>query len=123
MPLKTARATIPYVQPEMKFRSPPGQFHHKPPLGRTNTIGGSRIFLGGAQGRVHPDVYWVHSSEGPTGPGKFFWQTRLNRILTITQAYWDVFRGEAAFKTIKKVFSNLPNLKKVFCWMSEKLYY
>jgi len=24
--------TIPYVQPEMKFRSPPGQFHHEPPL-------------------------------------------------------------------------------------------
>jgi len=25
-------ATIPYVQPEMKFRSPLGQFHHEPPL-------------------------------------------------------------------------------------------
>jgi len=34
MPLiiKTARATILYVQPEMKSRSPPGQFHHEPPL-------------------------------------------------------------------------------------------
>jgi len=34
MPLiiKTARATILYVQPEMKFRSPTGQFHHEPPL-------------------------------------------------------------------------------------------
>ena len=34
MPLiiKTARATIPYVQPEVKSRSPPGQFHHEPPL-------------------------------------------------------------------------------------------
>ena len=30
--IKTARTTIPYVQPEMKFRSPPGQFHHEPPL-------------------------------------------------------------------------------------------
>jgi len=30
--IKTARVTIPYVQPEMKFRSPPGQFHHEPPL-------------------------------------------------------------------------------------------
>jgi len=29
---KTARATILYVQPEMKFRSPPGHFHHEPPL-------------------------------------------------------------------------------------------
>jgi len=26
------RATILYVQPEMKFRSPPGHFHHEPPL-------------------------------------------------------------------------------------------
>jgi len=30
--IKTARATIPYAQPEMKFRSPPGLFHHEPPL-------------------------------------------------------------------------------------------
>jgi len=30
--IKTSRAIIPYVQPEMKFRSPPGQFHHEPPL-------------------------------------------------------------------------------------------
>ena len=30
--IKTARATIPYVQPEMKSRCPPGQFHHEPPL-------------------------------------------------------------------------------------------
>jgi len=30
--IKTARATIPYVQPEMKLRSPPGQFHLEPPL-------------------------------------------------------------------------------------------
>ena len=29
-------------------------------------IGGSRIFLGGAQRRVHPDVYWLHISEDPT---------------------------------------------------------
>jgi len=26
------QATILYVQPEMKFRSPPGHFHHEPPL-------------------------------------------------------------------------------------------
>jgi len=26
------RATILYVQPEMKFRSPPCHFHHEPPL-------------------------------------------------------------------------------------------
>jgi len=34
MPLiiKRARATIPHVQPEMKSRSSPGQFHHEPPL-------------------------------------------------------------------------------------------
>ena len=25
-------ATVPYVQPKMKFRSPPGQFHHEPLL-------------------------------------------------------------------------------------------
>jgi len=30
--IKTVRATIPYVQPEMKIRSPPGQFHHDSPL-------------------------------------------------------------------------------------------
>jgi len=30
--IKTARATFPYVQPEMKFRSSSGQFHHEPPL-------------------------------------------------------------------------------------------
>jgi len=30
--IKTARVTIPCVQPEMKFRSLPGQFHHDPPL-------------------------------------------------------------------------------------------
>ena len=30
--IKTARATIPYVQPEMKFHSPPGQFHHESSL-------------------------------------------------------------------------------------------
>jgi len=29
-------------------------------------IGGSRIFLRGAQGQVHPDMYSLHSSEGPT---------------------------------------------------------
>jgi len=23
---------ISYVQPEIKFRSPPGQFHHEPPM-------------------------------------------------------------------------------------------
>jgi len=36
MPLiiKTATATILYVQPEMKFRSPPGHFHHEPPLNK-----------------------------------------------------------------------------------------
>ena len=41
--IKTARATNPYVQPEMKFRSPPGQFHHEPPLAANllfiNTVG------------------------------------------------------------------------------------
>ena len=26
------RYTFPYIQPEMKFRSPPGQFHYEPPL-------------------------------------------------------------------------------------------
>jgi len=30
--IKTARATILYVQPEIKFRSPPGYFQHEPPL-------------------------------------------------------------------------------------------
>jgi len=35
-------------------------------------IGGSRIFLGGTQGRVHPDVYWLHSSEDPTALVTFF---------------------------------------------------
>ena len=35
-------------------------------------IGGSRIFLGAAQGRVHPDVYWLHSSEDPTAQVAFF---------------------------------------------------
>jgi len=35
-------------------------------------IGGSRIFLGGAQGRVHPDVYWLHSIEDPTAQVTFF---------------------------------------------------
>jgi len=30
--IKTARATNPYVQPEMNVRSPSGQFHHEPPL-------------------------------------------------------------------------------------------
>jgi len=29
---KTARATILYVQPEIKFRSYPGHCHHDPPL-------------------------------------------------------------------------------------------
>jgi len=29
-------------------------------------IGGSRIFLGGVQRRVHPDVYWLHISEDPS---------------------------------------------------------
>jgi len=33
MPLimKTASTTILYVQPDRKFRSPPGHFHHEPP--------------------------------------------------------------------------------------------
>jgi len=35
--IKTAWATIPYVQPEMKFRSPHGQFHHEPPLTTSTT--------------------------------------------------------------------------------------
>jgi len=30
--IKTARATILYVQSKMKFRSPPGHFHYEPPL-------------------------------------------------------------------------------------------
>jgi len=30
--IKTVVATILYVQPKMKFRSPPGHFHHEPPL-------------------------------------------------------------------------------------------
>ena len=30
--IKTVMATILDVQPEMKFRSPPGHFHHEPPL-------------------------------------------------------------------------------------------
>ena len=29
---KNSHETIPYVQPEMNSRSPPGQFHHEPPL-------------------------------------------------------------------------------------------
>jgi len=29
-------------------------------------------FLGGAQGQVHPDVYWLHSSEDPTAQVTFF---------------------------------------------------
>ena len=32
--IKSARATILYVQPEMKFRSPPSYFHHEPPLSK-----------------------------------------------------------------------------------------
>jgi len=37
------------------------------------TIGGSRIcFRGGAQGQVHPVVYWLHSSEDPTAQVTFF---------------------------------------------------
>jgi len=47
----------------------------------------------------------------------------VNYILTITQAYWDVNGEEAAFTTIQKLFSNLSNVKKVTCWMSEKFYY
>jgi len=35
-------------------------------------IGVSRIFLGGAQGQVHPDMYWLHSSENPTAHVTFF---------------------------------------------------
>ena len=36
-------------------------------------IGGSRIcFRGGAQGRLYPDVYWLHSSEDPTAQVIFF---------------------------------------------------
>jgi len=30
--IKTARSTIPYVQQDIKFPSPPGQFHHELPL-------------------------------------------------------------------------------------------
>ena len=55
----------------------------------------------------------------PNCSGTFFYQTGLNRIVTTTQAYWDVSGAEAAFKTIQKLFSNLPNLKKVTCRMSE----
>jgi len=29
---ENSHETIPYVQPEMNSRSPPGQFHHEPPL-------------------------------------------------------------------------------------------
>jgi len=87
---------------------------------------------GGGQGRVHPDVYWLHISGDPTTLVTLYWQTRsintvytfwLNCIVTITQDYWDVSEAEAAFKTIQKIFSNLSNLKKVTCWMSEKFYY
>jgi len=38
-----------------------------------------------------------------------------NRILTITQDYSDVYRVDAAFARIQKLFSNLSNLKKVTC--------
>jgi len=37
--------------------------------------------------------------------------------------YKDVSGAEAAFKTIQKLFSNLSNLKKVTCWISETFYY
>jgi len=30
--INRGRVTILYVQPEMKFRSTPGHFHHEPPL-------------------------------------------------------------------------------------------
>ena len=33
--------------------------------------GGSRIFLGGSQGRVHPDVCWLHSSDDPSAKVPF----------------------------------------------------
>jgi len=36
--IKTPSATILCVQPEMKFRGPPGQFHHEPPLTGTYTL-------------------------------------------------------------------------------------
>jgi len=41
--IKRTRATILYVQPEMKFCSPPGHFHHEPPLtGNTFTVSSSK---------------------------------------------------------------------------------
>ena len=44
-------------------------------------IGGSRIFLGGAQGRVHPDVYWLHGSENPTAQITFFTHRHFGQIV------------------------------------------
>jgi len=41
----------------------------------------------------------------------------LNRILTITKAYWDVSGAEAAFTTIQKLFSNLSDKSN---WLNVK---
>jgi len=40
----------------------------------TETVWHRRIqdFLGGDQGRIHPNVYWVHSSEDPAAQVSFF---------------------------------------------------
>jgi len=43
----------------------------------TQFIGGSRIFLGGAQGQIHPDVYWLHTGEDPTVQVAFLTNTVL----------------------------------------------
>ena len=46
-----------------------------------------------------------------------FW---LNRIVTISQTYWDGSGAEVAI-TIQKLFSNLSDLKKVTGWLSKKI--
>jgi len=42
---KTTRVEILYVQPEMKFRSPPSHFHHEPPLHRAIKSAGRRYTI------------------------------------------------------------------------------
>jgi len=64
----------------------------------------------------------LHSDEYPSAHLTFltntvehpytFWP---NRILNITQAYWDVSGAEAVIETIQKLFSNLSYLEKVAC--------
>ena len=56
--IKAARATILYVQPEMKFRSPPGHFHHEPPLVTSTCYRGSRGLSSQTRNSCQWPVFW-----------------------------------------------------------------